>query len=330
MLDILLENSTTLLIFLATILLVWYVITLPSMRNMPPGPFPLPVLGNFLMLRMPGANFVDVLGSLKKKYGKIFTFKIGSKPLIYINDLKLLQEAFVKRGDVMSSRPRNFHILSKIEEKAGVGVSLSNGLPWKELRRVSLTAMRDFGVGKKSLEEKVLEEVNAVLDIIGQQDGQPVVMKPWLMKATSNVISSVMFGSRFDFDDPKFNLLLQRINEATKVNFLFLPANFFPLVRYFSKSDSEIIRTLEITSAYIKELVADHHDTFDPDNIRDFVDLVLKMRNTPTGRNFNGEEIHASKFFLPCLFFSTSSLLLLVIPAFGSHSEVDLPPLSKS
>ena len=57
--------------------------------------------------------------------------------------------------------------------------------------------MRDLGVGKKSLEEKVQEEVNVLLDIIGQQKGESVVMKPWLIKATSNVISNVMFGSRW-------------------------------------------------------------------------------------------------------------------------------------
>ncbi|KAK3788774.1 hypothetical protein RRG08_029223 [Elysia crispata] len=287
MLSTLLDNSTTVLIFVATILLVWYVITLPSMRGLPPGPFPLSLFGNFLMLRMPGADFIGILKDLKEKYGKIFTLKIGSKPFIYINDLKLLQEAFVKRGDVLSSRPHNFYVLKKIEEKAGVGVSLSNGQPWKELRRVSLTAMRDLGVGKKSLEEKVLEEVHVVLDIIGQQRGKPVAMKPWLVKATSNVISSVMFGSRFDFNDPRFNLLLKRLGEATSVNFLFMPANFFPLLRYFTKSEAKIIKTLATTSAYIKELVADHEETFDPDNIRDFVDLVLKMRNSPTGRHFN-------------------------------------------
>ena len=49
-----------------------------------------------------------------------------------------------------------------------------------------------------------------------------------------------------------------------------------------------MIKTLQTTSEYINELLADHEETFDPDNIRDFVDLVLKMRNSPSGRHFNG------------------------------------------
>ncbi|GFO09366.1 cytochrome p450 2j6 [Plakobranchus ocellatus] len=272
MLDVLFDNSTTVLIFVVTALLVWYVVTLPSMRNMPPGPFPLPVLGNYLMLGKPGISLITLLDGLKKKYGEIFTFKIGSKPFIFISDLRLVQAAFVKRGDILSSRPRNYYVLDKIEERVGKGVSLSNGQPWKELRRVSLTAMRDFGVGKKSLEEKVLEEVTGLLDIIGQQKGKPVIMRPWLIKATSNVIS---------------NVWKQRLSEATNVNAIFLPANFFPLVRYFTNKEENIIKTLETTGEFIKELLADHGETFDPNNIRDFVDLVLHMRNSPTGRHFN-------------------------------------------
>ena len=58
---------------------------------MPPGPFPLPVVGNFWMLRMPGVNLITLFSNLKNKYGKMFTLKIGSKPFIFINDLKLLQ-----------------------------------------------------------------------------------------------------------------------------------------------------------------------------------------------------------------------------------------------
>ena len=51
-------------------------------------------------------------------------------------------------------------------------------------------------MGKHSVDEKVLEEVNVLLDIIGQQKGEPVMMKSLLDKATSNVIASIMFGSR--------------------------------------------------------------------------------------------------------------------------------------
>ena len=58
---------------------------------MPPGPFPLPVIGNFWMVRKPGVRLTDVLSDLKNKYGKIFTIKIGSKPFVFISDTILLQ-----------------------------------------------------------------------------------------------------------------------------------------------------------------------------------------------------------------------------------------------
>ncbi|RUS78009.1 hypothetical protein EGW08_014226, partial [Elysia chlorotica] len=97
---------------------------------------------------------------------------------------------------------------------------------------------------------------------------------------------------RFEFDDPRFDLLLKRLQEATKVNAFFLAVNFLPFVRFFSNTEDQFLRTIETTSAHIRELLTDHKETYDPDNIRDFVDLVLQMRATSTdGRHFNDQNL---------------------------------------
>ncbi|GFS19416.1 cytochrome P450 2J6 [Elysia marginata] len=287
MVDYLLENSTTILIFVATALLGWYIFSLPGMRNMPPGPFPLPVVGNFLMLAQPGVTLLTLFPALAAKYGKIFTFLAGNKPVILINDVTLVKEAFVKRGDITSNRPQHYYVIQKIADQVGLGVTLSNGQPWKDLRRVSITAMRDLGAGRRSMEGNIQEEVTEVLKVIEKVKDSPFDLKPLLMMATSNVISTIVFGSRFEFEDTKFQLLLQQLSQATSVNALFLPSNFLPLVRYFSKEEDHFITSLKTTSKHIKELLADHEESFDPHNIRDFVDLALQMRRSdPKRRHF--------------------------------------------
>ncbi|GFS19424.1 cytochrome P450 2J6 [Elysia marginata] len=222
MLGVLLENCTTVLVFIATVLFVCYILSLPRLRNMPPGPFPLPVVGNMALLWRPGASLISVFGELTEKYGKILTFQMGSRPIILINDLKLVQDTYVRRGHVTSDRPDDYYFIQKAKRKVGLG----------------------------------------------------------------------RLGLQFEFDDPRFDLLLERLREATKVNAFFLPVNFLPLVRFFSSIEDQFLRTIETTSGHIKELLADHTDSYDPDNIRDFVDLVLQMRaTTAQGRHFNDQNL---------------------------------------
>ena len=59
-------------------------------------------------------------------------------------------------------------------------------------------AMRDFGLGKKSLEQRVHDEARAVMEVMDRNRGVAMTMKPLLSKFSANVICSVIFGDRSD------------------------------------------------------------------------------------------------------------------------------------
>ncbi|KAH9513903.1 cytochrome P450 2 sub U member 1 [Bulinus truncatus] len=275
------------------ILLGWSIITFYSRRRLPPGPFPLPLFGNLLLLARAGSNHLEVFKSLKDKYGKIFTLNLGVAKFIVINDLKLMQEAFVKNGHIFSDRPHdNLYILKITEDRVGRGLILSDTEVAKEIRKFSLSAMRDLGVGKRSLEEKITEEMNVVLEELDKLDGQPHQIKSLLAKATSNIISSIIFNSRFSYDDPKFTELLDHLDKATKVNPLFLPVNFFPFMRFLPSMKQKIenfVTTFKSTDDYIKTLTEKNEITYDSANIRDFVDLTIQMRQSNKGNHHFNE-----------------------------------------
>ncbi|XP_034974516.1 cytochrome P450 2G1-like isoform X7 [Zootoca vivipara] len=177
--------------------------------KLPPGPTPLPFIGNLLQIKTsePFKSFL----ALQQKYGPVFTVYLGPRRVVVLCGHEAVKEALVDQAEEFSGRgemasiDRNFN---------GFGVALANGERWKQLRRFSLTTLRNFGMGKRSIEERIQEEAQYLLEEFRKTKGLPFDPTFFLSRTVSNVISSVVFGSRFEYDDKVFLSLLRMINES--------------------------------------------------------------------------------------------------------------------
>uniref|UniRef100_A0A8C5T4G4 Cytochrome P450 n=1 Tax=Malurus cyaneus samueli TaxID=2593467 RepID=A0A8C5T4G4_9PASS len=146
---------------------------------------------------------------LSDQYGPVFTVWLGPRPVLVLRGTEAVREALVGQAEAFAGRGRMPTLESTFR---GYGVVFSDGERWRQLRRFSLTVLRDFGMGKRSIESRIQEEAQELLQEFQKtQAFDPTFL---LSCAVSNIICSIVFGSRFDYQDPEFLERMQLINNS--------------------------------------------------------------------------------------------------------------------
>ncbi|KAH0631496.1 hypothetical protein JD844_005840 [Phrynosoma platyrhinos] len=135
--------------------------------RLPPGPTPLPLIGNFLQIK--SSETLKSLLRLHEKYGPVFTVYFGTRPIVVLCGHKAVKEALIDKAEEFSGRSTHPTLERTFK---GYGVIYSNGERWKQLRRFSLTVLRDFGMGKKTIHERIQEEAQFLLEEFRKTDGE--------------------------------------------------------------------------------------------------------------------------------------------------------------
>lgn len=188
-------------------MLYWY-----RSYNLPPGPWGVPLLGY-----LPFAwkkDFVLLATQLGKKYGNVFSLTSGTKVVIILNDYEAMKDAFVKQGTNFNGRPPGLKIFPGKTEK---GILMDEGESWQQHRRFVVSILRELGMGKQSIEPKIQEEIQHCVNEFEKFSGNAMDPKPVLEVSILNVIATMAFGKRFDYNDDKLKHMISLSEEVGKL-----------------------------------------------------------------------------------------------------------------
>ncbi|XP_036869833.1 cytochrome P450 2F3-like isoform X1 [Manis javanica] len=298
-------NTAILILFLA-ITCLFLTFSSKSKGRLPPGPTPLPLLGNLLHLRFP--DLLTSLTKLSKKYGSVYTVHLGSRPVVVLSGYHAVKEALVDQAEEFSGRG-DFPVFFNFTK--GNGIAFSNGDRWKALRRFSIQILRNFGMGKRSIEERILEEEGFLLAELRKTEGKPFDPTIVVSRSVANIICSVMFGSRFNYDDERLLTIIRLINDNFQImsspwGEVRRPSSLYNIFPNFLDWVPGPHRRIFQNFGRMKDLIAcsvrEHQASLDPNSPRDFIDCFLtKMAQE--------KQDPLSHFYLDTLIMSTHNLL---------------------
>jgi cytochrome P450 len=158
--------------------------------RMPPGPTPLPFIGNKLQLpkSKPWIQFQE----WSKVYGPIFTIWIGRKPTIVISDPVIAVELMEKRSTKYSSRPRMVAMGEILWDGASILVQ-PYGKEWSIRRKLLHQALTP-----KALRLYKPVQTAEASRLCSQLLETPANWEKLLERFTSSIVFSVAYGHRID------------------------------------------------------------------------------------------------------------------------------------
>ncbi|XP_053565539.1 cytochrome P450 2K4 [Bombina bombina] len=241
-------------------------------KKNPPGPFCLPVIGNLHMidLKRPSRDFIK----LSKKYGTVFRVQMGYQKIVVLCGYETVTSALVDHADDFAERAF-VPIFEDVNQ--GYGVPFSHADNWKTMRRFTLSTLRDFGMGKKTIEDKIIEECGFLIRQLESLKGDPIDLTTHTSVAIGNMIASIVLGHRFDYKHPTLLRIMSLVNENMRLmgSPSVLLYNMFPILRYLPGNHKKVKQNFAELHVFLRETFAAHLKELDRDDQRSFIDAFL-------------------------------------------------------
>ncbi|XP_013410305.1 cytochrome P450 2C42-like isoform X1 [Lingula anatina] len=261
--EILTSPTTLFIIVVATILFHVFLKEAKYGQNFPSGPWGLPFVG---VLPFLGDHPEITMMEWAKKYGKVFSVRMGPETVIMLQGYEAVMDAFSRKATVFSGRP---HIpVFDIMNDRGL-VVLDYG--------PAFTAQRQFTmqyIAHANNEKHIDGEVDALLRYIREQRGEPFQFNFPMKATTSNVIGTVLFGSRQEYDDPVFKRLLQVFQKAMLLSGQLSIRQFLPFLSFIPSVDERKAAWGEF-SDILNEKLVEHRATYREGTTRGFIDAFI-------------------------------------------------------
>ena len=265
-----------LLWFILVVILVTLVVNhFTTTRNLPPGPFPLPIIGNAHKLAS-DSRHVDLM-QLEKQYGKVFRLYLGSQLVVVVSGGEALKEVLVTKSADFAGRPILY--TTEVYSK-GKAIGLADySPPWRLHRKVAVSALKMYSTGGLKQESIINNEFDLLLKRVRFRNGQPYDIVKEIRLVVTNVICALVFGSRYELDDPEFTKFVEITNAVVRILAVGSVVDVFPWLGFIPfKSIQNLRDKCKERDELVGKIYREHVEANRVTSPRDLTDALLKAR----------------------------------------------------
>ena len=152
-------------------------------KSFPPGPIPLPIIGNIhLLTNQPQKD----LQKLSKKYGDVFSLFFGGWRVVVVNNIEAAKESLIQKSSDYAGRPPSITGIETARgKKTGCGIDIvfsDYGPYWQTIRKLAHKALKMYGANREQLEKTINVHSAEVMERLSAKEGEPFDPKRDLCK----------------------------------------------------------------------------------------------------------------------------------------------------
>ena len=160
-----------------------------------------------------------------------------------------------------------------------LGIINVSGKLWQDQRRFALQTLKNFGMGRSILEEKIHGEVKWLIRELKKCHNSIIDPKLAISTSIANIISSLCFGGQFKHNDQGFKDILEKLNETFYLAGVSAVLHFIPSLELLPGDlfcIKKVIANKEYMFQFVKEVVEQHIENYDEHRISDFTSAYIK------------------------------------------------------
>ncbi|MED6187859.1 hypothetical protein PIB30_080490 [Stylosanthes scabra] len=247
-------------------------------KKLPPGPKPLPIIGNLHMLF--GKHPNRSLEALATKYGPIMSLKLGQVPAVVVSSSEVAQ-LFLKTHDIVfANRPKLQ--LAEIIPYARKGFIFTDyGDYWRHVRK--LCAMQFLSASKIEMFGPLRnKELGVLVNTLkkASNSGDVVDLSELIDEVVANIADTMILGGSKDDKFDTTGIIFEAMHSAGAFNL----GDYFPILGLFDLQGLQRTtkKAFQLADEVMEKIINDHQQPSSaksPNHNKDLIDILLSHMN---------------------------------------------------